>query len=430
MEKRFSSEDIDRAKKTNLREYLGIGQRNILSPFRDENVPSFSIFRHSSGNWIGKDHGDDKIYDAIAIVQKIENKSFVEAVKSLLSFAESQEKGQKTIAIAEDIPDYALAQNNSPEWLQTGLQKAPGKEKNHIKYEWQDNNVAGLDYLIHERKINFEVVEKIADKIKLVDVVIEKNDRTYRNRMIAFPNIAGGWHCRNINPNSPVREHIIAPSGLTIAGNQNSSNVYIFESCIDMLSYISLNPAVSGAKLVSLNSVNNYKKLSDLQLQNKTIYMCLDNDDAGWATVKKIKEMLNGYDNDELRRVRQLEGPFSDYEKEMFAGRAYVDTDIMRHTEMFRRKDINEMSCMSESDIKNELLAGFDPNDRQHHRILGRTQKIIFDRLFPALPEPRICTIEMRKEMSTVHDILNPSPVIENNNTAYRKYTPAPGDPF
>jgi DNA primase len=348
--KRFSSEDIDRAKKTNLREYLGIGQRNILSPFRDEAKASFSIFRHSSGNWIGKDHGGRKEpYDSIAIVQKIENKSFVEAVKSLLSFNEKQLKtGQEATEIAEAIPNYAPAQNNSPEWLQ----KASGKEKN-IRYEWLQDNKEAIDYLVNVRNINFEVVEKIADKIKLVNVVIEKNDRTFKNRMVAFPNQSGGWACRNINPNSPVKEHIAGPSGLTIMGNSNSSNVFIFESCIDALSYLSLNPE-SNDMLISLNSASNYKKLSELQLQGKTIYLCLDNDKPGWDAVAKIKETLSAYDYADVCDLRQQHGneKYTTAEKEAFHDKAYINTKEMQALKEQNAKDINDILNVKKSSVE------------------------------------------------------------------------------
>jgi hypothetical protein len=330
MEKRrFSSEDIEAAKKVNLRKYLGLRKgQNILSPFRDEKNPSFSIYRNNiTGNWQGKDHGGrTEPYDAIAIVQKIEGKGFVDAVKSLLAVAEGN---RETKTIQHDT-NIVHAQNNSP-----------SQEKKNIKYEWKEDNKEGLEYLQNVRKIDPEVLERIKDKIKVVDVIIEKNDGTYRNRMIAFPTL-GGWICRSINNASPVRKHIIGQSGLTTISNPNARKVYIFESCIDALSYESLNPT-KNAVLISLNSVSNYKKLLELPLQGKSLNLCLDNDAAGWASAEKIKEMFP--DNT-------------------------VNTNIMEYLQILRCKDVNDVlinqhfvNRMEKKREKNDVSDIMNPTD-------------------------------------------------------------------
>jgi hypothetical protein len=332
MEKRrFNNEEMERAKRVNMRKYLGLRKgQNILSPFRDEKTPSFSIYRNKdTGHWQGKDHGGrTEPYDAIAIVQSMEKVDFVTAVKSLLAFAE----GQETTERREHDTNIDSGQNSSPE----GSRMA--QEKKNINYEWLEDNKEGLEYLKNVRKISPGVIEKIKDKIKVVDVIIEKNDGTYRNRMIAFPTL-GGWICRSINNASPVRKHIIGQSGLTTISNPNARNVYIFESCIDALSYESLNPT-KNAVLISLNSVSNYKKLAELSLQGRTLNLCLDNDAAGWEAVEKIKEMFP------------------------------VNTNVMKYLQILECKDVNDVlinqhfvNRMEKKREKNDVSDIMNPTD-------------------------------------------------------------------
>jgi ABC-type branched-subunit amino acid transport system substrate-binding protein len=85
--------------------------------------------------------------------------------------------------------------------------------------------------------------------------------------------------------------------------------MYIFESPIDILSYINLYPTVQGC-MVSINGssmINKVKNLVDKHKdQLKNIYHCFDNDDQGNKFMEKIIEQTKEYNIEHIRNSPKL----------------------------------------------------------------------------------------------------------------------------
>ena len=84
-----------------------------------------------------------------------------------------------------------------------------------------------------------------------------------------------------------------------------NSDVYVFEAPIDMLSYITMNKENwQESSYVCLGGVaiDALKNILGTNEQISKVYMCVDRDDAGDKTVKRIGDELNemGY---ELERI-------------------------------------------------------------------------------------------------------------------------------
>ncbi len=75
--KRFSEEDLELAKKVNLQRYFGAKEKDGWS---------FYETKAGTGHWLAYHKDSKKTINTIDAVMQIEKKSFVDAVKSLLSF--------------------------------------------------------------------------------------------------------------------------------------------------------------------------------------------------------------------------------------------------------------------------------------------------------------------------------------------------------
>lgn len=393
--KRFSVEDLEKAKKVNLREYLGLKQgQNIISPFRTEKNPSFSIYRNQKNDhWEGKDHGGrTEPYDAISIVMALEKVNFVTATKSLLAHEENNKQNQN-----QNIA-HARAQEK---------EQATAQEKEKSKYEWLTDITEGLEYLENQRKIAPEIIEKIKGKIRVVDWhnYSTKYDKTFVNRLVVFSNQSGGWIGRNINPNSKIPEHKPkgVSDGLSILKDDKYGHVYVFESCIDALSYMSLHPYQCGT-FVSLNGVNNYQKLKELD-SNRSFNLVLDTDKTGWDTVRKIQKMFP----DRL-----------------------IFTNTMDIMQVFGIKDMNDVlkfdaSEWTTEDVRIALLRlaenpeKEDEDERKAYARLGKIAKKVAA-MFPILAEKvEDATIAITENYENYEKLINPKDCLSKSNNKLKQ---------
>ena len=113
--KRFSDEDLTRAKKVNLQRYFGAKEKNGWSFYESKKNP---------GHWLAYSKTEKKTYNAIDAIMNIEKKSFVDAIKSLLSFADSIAKESKNDTSIASLTGITDAQKQEYE----RLMKLPRKE--------------------------------------------------------------------------------------------------------------------------------------------------------------------------------------------------------------------------------------------------------------------------------------------------------------
>jgi hypothetical protein len=154
--------------------------------------------------------------------------------------------------------------------------KIPLENKNNIKYI--------KDYLVNERFISYNYVKYLINKEYISadnnkNCIFYNEDKTY-----AF--------LRNIKSN--FKQH--AGESNFIVYKNDISPLYLFESVIDMISYIDINKgllkgifACTGGNMM----VNKIEKLINNDI--KEIIYCFDNDLQGKNITETIKDILKNY---------------------------------------------------------------------------------------------------------------------------------------
>lgn len=119
--------------------------------------------------------------------------------------------------------------------------------------------------------------------------------------------------------------------------NQNFTDIYIFESPIDLLSYMSLNPQknLENNAFLSMGGTSNLalqQFIDDYKPYINQINVCFDNDEAGQENAKKIKELYK-----DKYKVNILKPIYKDYNEQLL----YI-------------KQITEKS--NSNDIQNQII--------------------------------------------------------------------------
>ena len=149
-------------------------------------------------------------------------------------------------------------------------------------------------YLIKTRKIDADIVQHFVDEKKILETEEFHNvafcgydESGQMKQMHLRSTIPGNRFFLNIEGSDKQYyfRHIVA-----------NENVYVFEAPIDMLSYITLNKekwqensyvCLGGVAIDALRNVLN----ANTNISN--VYLCLDNDEAGDKTIKRIGSELD-----------------------------------------------------------------------------------------------------------------------------------------
>ena len=106
---------------------------------------------------------------------------------------------------------------------------------------------------------------------------------------IGFPNVKGGWECRN-----PFFKGCFSPKGISIVECDESTGLCcVFEGFTDYLSFLTMNAANLSANFVVLNSVALLDKAMDYIAQHKKLLLFMDNDAAGRNAYSKLQSQLD-----------------------------------------------------------------------------------------------------------------------------------------
>ena len=185
---------------------LGLGDHaksKAKSPFRDEKNASFGIY-NTNGRWRWKDHGTGEGGDEIDFLAKLENKSNHDA---MLAYAE-----------LAGMP----IQNNRPEPARFKI-----KTSTPTTSDWSKYKAAATDEFLHklaeQRGVSFNIMKTARDN----DILGASGDQpAFKSGDGAHVKCAGGgWRFEpKGTQNLPL-----------IFGDQNSKNVYFFESQWDLL---------------------------------------------------------------------------------------------------------------------------------------------------------------------------------------------------
>ena len=154
-------------------------------------------------------------------------------------------------------------------------------------------------YLIKSRKIDAEIVQHFVNEKKIFET------EEYHNVAFCGYDEKGEMKQMHLRSTLPGNRFFLDIDGSDkqyyFRHIGTNSDVYVFEAPIDMLSYITMNKenwressyvCLGGVAIDALKNVLNTNE------QISKVYMCVDRDDAGDKTVKRIGDELNemGYE--------------------------------------------------------------------------------------------------------------------------------------
>lgn len=154
-------------------------------------------------------------------------------------------------------------------------------------------------YLIKTRKIDADIVQHFVNEKKILET------EGYHNVAFCGYDEKGEMKQMHLRSTLPGNRFFLDIDGSDkqyyFRHIGTNSNVYVFEAPIDMLSYITMNKenwqessyvCLGGVAIDALKNVLNTNE------QISKVYMCVDRDDAGDKTVKRIGDELNemGYE--------------------------------------------------------------------------------------------------------------------------------------
>lgn len=154
-------------------------------------------------------------------------------------------------------------------------------------------------YLIKTRKIDADIVQHFVNEKKILET------EEYHNIAFCGYDEKGEMKQMHLRSTLPGNRFFMDIDGSDkqyyFRHIGTNSDVYVFEAPIDMLSYITMNKENwQESSYVCLGSVaiDALKNVLSTNEQISKVYMCVDRDDAGDKTVKRIGDELNemGYE--------------------------------------------------------------------------------------------------------------------------------------
>lgn len=251
----------EQAKQIRIEEYLyriGIKPNKerghnlwYISPFRNENEPSFKVNR-SINQW--HDFGSGEKGNIIDLAMKLHNTN---------SVSEALQAIERAVPFTS-ILSFSFRQQDDL-----------GKMENVIV---QPLTHPALIQLLNERKIPTDLAQKNCKEIHYT-----LNGKHYF--AIAFPNDKGGYETLN-----PYFKGCIPPKEITTF-DRKTATVNLFEGFMDYLSLLSLQAKQADVSAVVLNSVNNLEKSVPFLSKHTKINAFLDNDEAGKQALQKLQKL-------------------------------------------------------------------------------------------------------------------------------------------
>lgn len=209
---------------------------------------------------------------AIDLYMYILNKKFDESIKELnILFSFSSRNKNKTV----DLKTQKIDKNNNLLLKEKKVNSIPNENKQNIRYV--------KDYLINKRYISKHIVDDaiLNSKISADDkrnCIFYNEDKTY-----AFLRSTG---IKKFTKSTGI-------SNFIIYRYHNDNPLFIFESVIDILSYIDINNNINGT-FISTNGNMMIKKVKDFIIKNdiKEVNYCFDNDIQGSKFINMLEQDL------------------------------------------------------------------------------------------------------------------------------------------
>ena len=274
----FTEEQKQRAAAVDLEEFLRCRGETLLSSGREKRLASDHSVTVRGNEWY--DHAEERGGHAVSFVQRFYGLSYPDAVTMLLG-------GELGTA-------YPSAGERTEEPAKPFVLPSTNKDMRRV-----------FAYLIKHRSIARDVVAHFAKAGLLYE------DAEYHNAVFVGTDAEGiPRHAHKRSANSYGKAFRLNVEGsdprysFHYVGTDRS--LYVFEAPIDMLSYISMNPQQwQEHSYVACCGTSIQPVLERLRQNPKldTVYLCLDNDEAGEDACDGMLDTLEdmGYDVERLR---------------------------------------------------------------------------------------------------------------------------------
>lgn len=142
----------------------------------------------------------------------------------------------------------------------------------------------GLYAYLYQRKIDIPIAKQFLMEAHYSFKTREDGRYLYA---LAYANDKGGYELRSSHYKGGT-----SPKGITTHLDQGNASVVVFEGFFDMLSFATLCGGVNHDYVI-LNSIVNAPAAIDILCSYAgVIYLCLDNDEAGRETTRRMLDML------------------------------------------------------------------------------------------------------------------------------------------
>ncbi len=270
----FTEEQILVANELNLERFLINQGEEVKKSGKEVRWMRFDSVTVKENKWYR--HSQSKGGYPVQFLREFYGMEFLEAIAFLLN--------EQGINLKDKISLKNLKKENKME--------NKVKEKKPFKLPKKINSTQNIyNYLVNKRFIDKEVVDYFVKENMIYEnyygsIVFVAYDEN------KIPKYAQIKILEDRKHNSIVVESSDYKEGFKYLGNND--NLYVFESHIDLLSYITLNKeSWRENSYISLSGVNPNMLLGLLERRKYSkIYMCLDNDKAGIEASYKIAEEL------------------------------------------------------------------------------------------------------------------------------------------
>ena len=196
-----------------------------------------------------------------------------------------------------DAVKYLLDGEEGAEFVQAS--RTPEPKLSFTPPKLSKNMHRTFAYLIKTRKIDADIVQHFVNEKKILET------EEYHNTAFCGYDEKGEMKQMHLRSTLPGNRFFLDIDGSDkqyyFRHIGTNSDVYVFEAPIDMLSYITMNKENwQESSYVCLGGVaiDALKNILSTNEQISKVYMCVDRDDAGDKTVKRIGDELNemGYE--------------------------------------------------------------------------------------------------------------------------------------
>lgn len=196
-----------------------------------------------------------------------------------------------------DAVKYLLDGEEGAEFVQAS--RTPEPKLSFTPPKLSKNMHRTFAYLIKTRKIDADIVQHFVNEKKILET------EEYHNTAFCGYDEKGEMKQMHLRSTLPGNRFFMDIDGSDkqyyFRHIGTNSDVYVFEAPIDMLSYITMNKENwQESSYVCLGGVaiDALKNVMSTNEQISKVYMCVDRDDAGDKTVKRIGDELNemGYE--------------------------------------------------------------------------------------------------------------------------------------